>query len=145
MASQVQVTIVTILRAANVNLAVDTAQEEYLRMGLPELVADTLSKPRAPRSALARDFALAFLRQEKELLLRTAELSAISAEMRSLTMRYLSTRKELCIRGVIGAPCIRRHPVHHKNITMIYPRSSSTPVNTCYIARTCRAKECSCM
>ena len=82
-------------------------------MGLPELVADTLSKPRAPRSALARDFALAFLRQEKELLLRTAELSAISAEMRSLTMRYLSTRKKLCIRGVIGASCIICHHVHH--------------------------------
>ena len=78
-------------------------QEEYLRMGLPEIVADSLSKPRAPRGALARDFALAFLKQEKELLLRTAELNAVSAEIRSLTMRYLSAQHELSIRGVIGA------------------------------------------
>ena len=74
-------------------------------MGLPESVADSLSKPRAPRSALAREFALVFLRQEKELLLKTAELSAVSAEMRSLTMRHLSAQGKLSIRGVIGAPC----------------------------------------
>ncbi len=81
-------------------------------MGLPDLVAESLSKPRAPRSALARDFALAFLRQEKELLVKTAELRAVSAEMRSLTMRYLSTRKKLCIRGVIGAPCAVCHSLY---------------------------------
>ncbi len=87
-------------------------QEEYLMMGLPEFVAESLSKPRAPRSALARDFALAFLKQDKELLLRTAELNALSAEMRSLTMRYLSTTRKLCIRGVIGAPFAVCHPLH---------------------------------
>ncbi len=87
-------------------------QEEYLRMGLPETVADSLSKPRAPCGALARDFALAFLNQEKQLLLRTAELNAVSAEIRSLNMRYLSTRHELSIRGVIGALCVLVHGKH---------------------------------
>jgi hypothetical protein len=71
-------------------------------MGLPELVADSLSRPRASRSALARDFALAFLKQEKELLQRTAELGVLCKEMQSLTMRYLTEHNRLSIRGVLG-------------------------------------------
>ena len=77
-------------------------------MGLPESVAESLSRSRAPRAALARDFALAFLRQEKELLLRSAQLDAISREIQSLTMRHLAARDKLSIRGIFGAapmPC----------------------------------------
>ena len=74
-------------------------------MGLPELVADSLSRPRASRAALARDFALAYLKQERELLLRTAELGALSKEMQSLTMRYLTTQNRLSVRGVLGSAC----------------------------------------
>ena len=77
-------------------------QDEFLSMGLPELVADSLSRPRAPRTALARDFALAYLKQEKELLLRTAELGALCKEMQSLTMRYLTAQNRLSVRGVLG-------------------------------------------
>ena len=77
-------------------------QDEFLSMGLPELVADSLSRPRAPRAALARDFALAYLKQGKELLQRTAELGALCKEMQSLTMRYLATQNRLSVRGVLG-------------------------------------------
>ena len=73
-------------------------------MGLPESVAESLSRSRAPRAALARDFALAFLRQEKELLVRSAQLDAISREIQSLTMRHLAARDKLSIRGIFGAP-----------------------------------------
>ena len=79
-------------------------QEEYQRMGLPESVAESLSRSRAPRAALARDFALAFLRQEKELLLRSAQLDTVSREIQSLTMRYLAARNKLSIRGIFGKP-----------------------------------------
>lgn len=72
-------------------------------MGLPELVADSLSRPRASRTALARDFALAYLKQEKQLLLRTAELGALCKELQSLTMRHLTAQKRLSVRGVLGS------------------------------------------
>ena len=78
-------------------------------MGLPESVAESLSRSRAPRAALARDFALAFLRQEKELLLRSAQLDAISREMQSLTMRHLAARDKLSIRGIFGTPPMPAH------------------------------------
>ena len=97
-------------------------------MGLPESVAESLSRSRAPRAALARDFALAFLRQEKELLLRSAQLDTISREIQCLTMRYLAARNQLSIRGIFGAPPMslrqRAKATRHLNKAILYPAMS---------------------